>query len=607
MCGITIFLSKIEKNIIDELLQSLKIIQNRGYDSVGISYILNNNYHIQKFASTDTTDSLIDLINSVNISNIESILGMGHTRWATHGARNTINAHPHVSMNRKIIIVHNGIITNYLNIKNHLIGNGYKFVSETDSEIIANLIEFELMQTNDIYKAIKNSINLLEGTWALGIINTNNLNEIYVTRHGSPLLIGESEHRIVCCSEASGFCGLINNYIMVENKDIIRISKNGIETDNIYNFIEIKNQVIENSHKPFPNWTLKEIYEQPKSISNTLNNGGRIKNNDINLGGLKMLNFIKNDIENIIGLGCGTSYHATLFLKKYINKTFNKNLNIVESFDASEFNENDLPSKGKTLCIICSQSGETRDLINAIEICKKNKCITLGIVNVVDSLIAQSVDCGIYLNAGRENAVASTKSFTSMLIAISLFSLWLNEKTFNIPILNSLRNTSIEIQNILENNKFKEKCKGLVNFIVERKIENMFLLGSNKMYIIAKEGALKIKEMSYIHAESYPAGSLKHGPFALLDNKNLTILLIDQYSEKLNSTYNEIKSRNTNCYVLTNLKNNTYDNEILLPTLKYYNEIIFIVALQYIAYQLSILRKINPDKPRNLAKVVTVE
>ena len=607
MCGITIFLSKIEKNIIDELLQSLKIIQNRGYDSVGISYILNNNYHIQKFASTETTDSLIDLINSVNISNIKSILGMGHTRWATHGARNTINAHPHVSMNRKIIIVHNGIITNYLSIKNHLIGNGYKFVSETDSEIIANLIEFELMQTNDIYKAIKNSINLLEGTWALGIINTNNLNEIYVTRHGSPLLIGESEHRIVCCSEASGFCGLINNYIMVENKDIIRISKNGIETDNIYNFIEIKNQVIENSHDPFPNWTLKEIYEQPKSISNTLNNGGRIKNNDINLGGLKMLNFIKNDIENIIGLGCGTSYHATLFLKKYINKTFNKNLNIVESFDASEFNENDLPSKGKTLCIICSQSGETRDLINAIEICKKNKCITLGIVNVVDSLIAQSVDCGIYLNAGRENAVASTKSFTSMLIAISLFSLWLNEKTFNIPILNSLRNTSIEIQNILENNKFKEECKGLVNFIVERKIENIFLLGSNKMYIIAKEGALKIKEMTYIHAESYPAGSLKHGPFALLDNKNLTILLIDQYYEKLNSTYNEIKSRNTNCYVLTNLKNNTYDYEILLPTLKYYNEIIFIVALQYIAYQLSILRKINPDKPRNLAKVVTVE
>ena len=166
---------------------------------------------------------------------------------------------------------------------------------------------------------------------------------------------------------------------MVENKDIIRISKNGIETDNIYNFNEIKNEAIENSHEPFPNWTLKEIHEQPKSINNTLNNGARIKNNDINLGGLKMLNFIKEDIENIIGLGCGTSYHASLFLKKYINKIGNKNLNIVESFDASEFNENDLPRKGKTLCIICSQSGETRDLITAIEICKKNKCITLGI------------------------------------------------------------------------------------------------------------------------------------------------------------------------------------------------------------------------------------
>tara|TARA_Y100000389_G_scaffold113691_1_gene110828 strand:+ start:3408 stop:5231 length:1824 start_codon:yes stop_codon:yes gene_type:complete len=607
MCGITIFLSKIDENIIEELLQSLKIIQNRGYDSVGVSYISNQNYYIQKFATTETSDSLDDLTTYINKNNINGFAAIGHTRWATHGARNTINAHPHISMNNKIIIVHNGIITNYLSIKNNLIKNGYKFISETDSEVVANLIEFNLNKSNNIQNAIQNTISLLEGTWALGIIYTENLNEIFLTRHGSPLLIGESEHRIVCCSEVSGFCGLVNNYIMIENKDIVKISKNGIETDNIYNFNILKNQIIENSHEPYSHWTIKEIYEQPISINNTLNNGARIKNNDINLGGLRMLQFIKNDIENIIGLGCGTSYHATLFLKKYINKSCNKNLNIVESYDASEFSENDLPKKGKTLCIICSQSGETRDLITAIDICKKNNCITLGIVNVVDSLIAQTVDCGIYLNAGRENAVASTKSFTSMVIAISLFSMWLNEKSYNIPILNSLRKTGVSIQSFLENYKFKEECRGLVNFILERKIENIFLLGSNKMYIIAKEGALKIKEMTYIHAESYPAGSLKHGPFALLDNKNLTLLLVNKYSDKLFSTYNQIKSRNTNCYVLTNELNNSYENYILLPSLSYYNEIIFIVALQYIAFELSVFKNINPDKPRNLAKVVTVE
>lgn len=194
-----------------------------------------------------------------------------------------------------------------------------------------------------------------------------------------------------------------------------------------------------------------------------------------------------------------------------------------------------------------------------------------------------------------------------MVISISLFAMWLNEKTYNIQILNSLRKTSVSVQSILENYKFKDQCRGLVNYILERKIENIFLLGTNKMYIIAKEGALKIKEMTYIHAESYPAGSLKHGPFALLDNKNLTILLIDKYSDKLFSTYNEIKSRNTNCYVLTNEINNSFENCILLPSLAYYNEIIFIVALQYIAFELAFFRNINPDKPRNLAKVVTVE
>lgn len=603
MCGITIFLSKNEKNIIQNVLTSLYNIQNRGYDSVGISYLTNLEWITEKYASTDNIDSLKLLKNK--LIDISSNIAIAHTRWATHGSRTDKNAHPHISMNKQIILVHNGIITNYIFLKNMLINKGYKFISETDTEIIANLIEYELTNTNNINSAINNSINQMEGTWALGIIYIKNTDKIYVTRRGSPLLLGESENHIICTSEISGFTGLINNYIILDNNDIIILTKDSYKTNTIYNINEIKDEYIETTPDPYKHWTLKEIYEQPLSINRAMNNGGRINNNKIILRGLEYLKPYKNDITNIIGLGCGTSYHAIMLLKYYFNRY--NNINLIQSFDASEFTELDIPTKGKTLFIICSQSGETRDLINAINICKKYNCITLGVVNVVDSMIAQMVDCGVYLNCGREKAVASTKSFTSMLIVLSLISMWYNNNNNNI--INKLRNVPDLISNLLNNNvKFKDDCMRLVNFIKERNIENMFILGYGKLYAIAKEGALKIKEISYIHAEAYPSGSLKHGPFALLDNKTITLLLIDKNNtDKLLSTYHEINARDTNCIVITDNENDIIKNKIIIPNIKYYSEIIFTITLQYIAYELSLSKNIDPDKPRNLAKVVTVE
>lgn len=606
MCGITIFLSKHGKNIVPEIIKSLYQIQNRGYDSAGIA-IFNESWHIDKFASIDTLDGMDTL--RLTVKDKVSDIAMGHTRWATHGAKNEINAHPHISVNGDIIVVHNGIITNYKDIIETILKpNNIINKSETDTEVIANLIEFYL-KIYPIKEAIKLAIEQLEGTWALGIIYTKTPDTIYITRHGSPLLIGSDDNRVICCSESSAFMGLIHNYIIIENHDLITLNKNGFSTEYTYKLHTLQEQLIEDSPKPYSHWTIKEIYEQPRSILSAINNGARILNNEIVLGGLENLNSIirMKNIDHIIALGCGTSYHVCMFAKYYFDSNASSFVTI-QSYDASEFSAADIPKKGNTLCILCSQSGETRDLIACIEICKNHNCMLVGIVNVVDSMIAQSVDCGVYLNAGYERAVASTKSFTSSLIILSLIGMWFRDKSNNLPIIKSLRNLPNNIEVLLNNSLFKSKCDNLVTLINNKQIQSMFILGRGKMFAIAREGALKIKELSYIHAEGYSSSSLKHGPFALLDDKSISLLLIDEKNiTNLESTYYEISARNTNIYVLTDSDSIVTENIIRIPKIKYYQEILFVIALQYISYKLSISKNINPDKPRNLAKVVTVE
>tara|TARA_Y100000389_G_scaffold204941_2_gene261051 strand:- start:435 stop:2261 length:1827 start_codon:yes stop_codon:yes gene_type:complete len=607
MCGISIFLSKNNENVVENIISSLYQIQNRGYDSVGIA-CKNNDWEIYKYASTEKTDSLEILSNSVK--NIYSNMAIGHTRWATHGSKTDKNSHPHISMNKTIIVIHNGIISNYQEIKDFLINQKYTFYSETDTEVIANLIEYYSLSkfNNTPVEAIEKAISRLSGTWALGIINTKEANNIYITRHGSPLLLGYNDNIIICSSETSGFIGLIYNYISLDNNDIITINSSGYTSKKYYCEKYIKTITESLTPDPFPNWTIKEITEQPKSILNAINNGGRILNNDIILNGLNRLKDISSfsEVEHVIILGCGTSYYASMLAKYYFNNI--KKFNTIQIFDASEFTKIDLPKKGKILSILCSQSGETRDLIKCIDICRENNCILLGVVNVVDSFIAQNVDCGIYMNAGREVAVASTKSFTNTLIILSLIGMWFKEKYNNIPIINSLRKLPTIIENLLANKEFHNKCNTIVEYIDKNQIHSIFILGKGKLYSVAKEGALKIKEITYIHAEGYAAGSLKHGPFALLDKKTISLLLVDEKNkDDLTSTYHEIISRDTSCFVITDTDFNIKTNNIIsLPKIEHYQEIIFTVTLQYLAYLISIKRNINPDKPRNLAKVVTV-
>ena len=636
MCGITFIYSIKNTNALEHIFNSLELIQNRGYDSMGICYMNSNtNKHdILKKASTSKKDCF-DLLKAIYHkktieSTIYSKFALGHTRWATHGGKTDNNAHPHLSQNGDIILVHNGIINNFLAIKEFLLTKDYKFYSDTDSEVIANLIEYYTLSDN-FEEALKKSLQKLEGTWALVIINTKIPDTYYITRKGSPLLLGYNNNYIICASETNGFVGLVYDYIPLGDNNIVKINANSykfLSENNIYDLsnnttYDVKKAIYEDFHnakKNYAHWMLKEIMEQPETIQKAYNYGGRINNNKIKLGGLdRIINNI-NAIDFVYLIGCGTSFNASILGEIYFNE-INYFVN-VKIINACEFNENTLPNNRNstnTLCIFLSQSGETIDVYNCLKICKHKKCLTMGIINKVDSLIAREVDCGVYLNAGSEISVASTKSFTSMLIVLSLISMWFTDNELNnIKKLNCLRVLPNNITQLLNNNKITNKIIILRDFINNiNNINNIFILGKHKLYPIACEGALKIKEVTYIHCEGFSAGSLKHGPFALLDNTNITLLLID-YNDIMNytnikSTYYEILGRETNLFIITNSQNvidelQIDDNKyILLPKLDYYNEVIFTILLQKLAYEISIAKGINPDKPRNLAKVVTVE
>lgn len=624
MCGITLLISKKNKNIIKELLSSLNNIQNRGYDSIGVCYndISNNKSIITKFSNKLDKDCF-DILNE-SLKEIHSSSAFGHTRWATHGAKNDNNSHPHKSMYENIILVHNGIITNYLELKDFLIQNNFKFNTDTDTEVIANLIEYYILYMNyNIEEAIKKILITLEGTWALVILYTHDLNTYYITRKGSPLLIGESENYIITSSEINGFAGLIYNYSVLNNNDIVKINKNGFQHINSNMEYEIKYVPKEYflEKKNYDHWMLKEINEQSNTIKKAFNNGGRIIDNKIRLGGLEHNKYDLLNIDFVLIFGCGTSYHAALIGEIYFNSI--KLFKQVKVINACEFNENQIPNvkMNKIVALFLTQSGETIDLYHCLEICKEKGINTMGVVNKVDSLIAREVDCGVYLNAGIEMSVASTKSFTNMIAILSLISLWyLQNKNLETNklnnVINSLRGLETSIIVLMNNFNFLKKIENL-SIIINNNYKNIFILGKDEMFPVALEGSLKIKEVTYIHCEGFSATSLKHGPFALLDKTNLSILLIGKTNsknlDKLRSTYNEIKCRETNIFIISNYNKDIIDKELSdemflkIESLDYFNEILFTIVLQYLSYRISILKNINPDKPRNLAKVVTVE
>jgi glutamine---fructose-6-phosphate transaminase (isomerizing) len=615
MCGIYGILSKNKSyNLIQFILEGLVQLQNRGYDSAGI-YCINNRHNelLEKYSSSEKEDAL-EKIQKMNLENNNYCIGIGHNRWATHGGKTDINSHPHQSNNQEFVLVHNGIIENYQILKKKLLLKNYTFISQTDTEIIAILLEDNYKETNNVLEAIKNTINMLHGTYGLVIIYKKTPTKIYCVRNGSPLLIGHNDEYCIITSEQSGFCKKVNTYITLNNDDICEISLDNNERIKInyqhnYHFKKITMENNDLTPEPFQHWTLKEIYEQPQKILQSINLGGRIlDNNLVKLGGMDMYKDKLTNIENIILLGCGTSYYSCMYGKDFLKKL--GNFNSIQIYDGADFEENDIPLKGETLLIFVSQSGETKDLHRCINIAKRKNVISMGIINVVDSLIAREVDFGIYCNAGREMGVASTKAFTTQVICLCLCALWFSQ---NRNINEHIRSHIIkDLQNLSSD---FDKCLHMssknLEYIVDllSKYDNLFILGKQNDEAIAREGSLKIKEISYIHSEGYSASALKHGPFALLGPKMPLILLNNNidFEPKVLNCYEEVASRKSPIVFITNNKNLTKENSIYIPYNESFSSLLGIVPLQLIAYKLSILRGINPDKPKNLAKVVTVE
>ena len=624
MCGITtVICKKNQMNASHILMSSLYQLQNRGYDSFGIMTEVNINktIAIDKMACLTIKDTF-ENFREKNI-NIKTNIATGHTRWATHGIISEKNSHPHYSKENIFYLVHNGIIENYIELKELLIEEKYTFYSDTDSEVIVNLIHFfyNILETKNpnnkenIFRAILNATNKLNGTYGLVIQCIYDLGSVYIIRKGSPIIIGENEDYIIATSEQSGFVNQFKSFNILEDNKLIKLSinKTGEITNlnsnlNSNNYIETTDIIL--TPHPYNHWLIKEIMEQEQSLNRSFNNGARINNNNIKLGGVEYILPHIDDIDSLILLGCGTSLNACNIASFYFKQL--RSVNNIYCFDAAEFVLQDLPlHHNKSLIILSSQSGETMDLYRVLTMLKtldKSNYITMGVINVVDSLIAREVDCGIYLNAGREVSVASTKSFTSSLSILKIFSIWLYEnktkKKCIEDVFKNIKNISEQVRII--NNSFE-------NLISESNLNllnhsNMFILGKGKMEHIAKETALKMKEICYIHAEGYSGSALKHGPFALLEKNFPVILIINKDTkDKMLNVYKEIECRKASILVLTELLDLPVKNVIIVPENNELQEILFIVLLQHIIYKLSLIRGINPDKPRNLAKVVTVE
>ena len=565
MCGITAILGNFEYSLI---INSLKQLQNRGYDSAGLSILDKNKYIFHKEINKES----IDLLKEKYLDNHKFNNIIAHTRWATHGVISKNNCHPHISNNLEISLVHNGIIENYLELKNFLVNKNYIFTSETDTEVIVNLIEYYNINSNSFDDAINNALCKCNGTWGLVIQYIKEPDILYVVKKGSPLLIGKTEKYSIITSEISGFNNLINNYHELDSNKLYKINNN---YNNLINYNLCIKSIELNSKDNYEHYMIKEINQQKNIIQNITCNGSRIKNNNIIFGGIDKYKNKILECDNLVLLGCGTSYHSCLYSMYHIKKMC-KFKHIV-AIDACNYEEYLIPN-GKNCYVFVSQSGETKDLYKILE--GKKKDITIGIINVVDSLIARNVTCGIYLNIGKETSVASTKAFLGQSLVLVLLGLSLmnNNKILLDNYLCDLR----KLEEIIEIELNKE--------IIIEKINNGFILANSTLLPIAMEAALKFKEITYSHIEALSTNSLKHGPLALVTDDNfINIILGDNESVK-----QEILAR---------------DGKIINIILNYenlFNDLLYIIHLQRYNYILSIEKGIDPDYPRNLAKVVTV-
>ena len=617
MCGIVAYVGN--RRAFPILIKGLQRLEYRGYDSAGVGLIDRGHNKITVYKQSGKVSDLLDYIGE---KDTDGSIGIGHTRWATHGPPNQQNSHPHDSSDNSFSLIHNGIIENYASLKSMLEQKGYIFKSDTDSEVLMYLIEDVYnndSEEKDLYKSIRVALNEVVGAYAIVVIDKNNSNEFYAARKGSPLVIGIGNSEFFVASDASPIIEYTDKVIYLEDGEIAKLNKNEkvviktIQNESKTPYVEKLEQSLESIEKGgYDHFMLKEIYEQPKSIVDTLR--GRIdpKTNDIKLGGIKdhESKIIKAD--RIIIIACGTSWHAGLIGEYLIEKLARIN---VEVEYASEFRYRNPIITKKDVVIAISQSGETADTLAALEIAKEYGALTLGICNVVGSSIPRATDGGTYTHAGPEIGVASTKAFTTQITVLMLFALRFSQLKKTVErenydlLISQLTTVPENIKTLLKQNDMIEK--------IARKfkdVSNFLYLGRGLNFPVALEGALKLKEISYIHAEGYPAAEMKHGPIALIDEEMPIVVIAtrkDNY-EKVVSNIHEVKARGGQLIAIVTEGDAEVkavaDYCIEIP--KCFREItplFSIIPLQLLSYHIALLRGCNVDQPRNLAKSVTVE
>lgn len=610
MCGIIGYVG--EKEVCPILIRGLKRLEYRGYDSTGLALI---NQGKVKFLKKAGRINILE--KELSKKNITGTLGIAHTRWSTHGEPNQKNAHPQVDCQKKIAVVHNGIIENYSTLKKWLEKKRHIFTSQTDTEVIAHLLEENYQK--DFVNTLKKTLSLLEGTFGLAVITSYEPNKLFVAKKGSPLIIGcckNNEHLVA--SDPSALIEHTKKVIYLEDGEIAVLEKNKLKIFNLKKQIvkkeieEIKYNLDQIERGGFPHFMLKEIFEQPESLKNTLT--GRVRKNQIKLGGIKNHLHFLSQVPRIIITACGTSWHAGL-IGEYLLENIAQISTEVEY--ASEFRYKKTPIDKKTAYLAISQSGETADTLESIKKIKAGNGSVFGIVNSVGSSIARETKAGIYLHAGPEIGVASTKAFASQVTVFIMLSLLL--ANLNKKISKTEFEKRIEIikkipdlirETLKLSSKIKKVAKKYKNF------RNFLYLGRGYNFPVALEGALKLKEISYIHAEGYPAAEMKHGPIALID-KNMPVVVLatdteDVIYQKVISNIEEIKARQGNLILIASQSNQEIKKltkEIIyVPKApEFLSPLLNVIPLQLLAYHLAVLRGCDIDKPRNLAKSVTVE
>jgi len=613
MCGIVAYTGN--KQAYPFLINGLKRLEYRGYDSAGVALL--DNHHIQLHKKQG---KVADLETYCTTKDVTAFTGIAHTRWATHGEPNDENAHPHLSEDGSLALIHNGIIENYLSLKNELIEHGYTFKSNTDTEVLVHLIQ-DIKKTEkvNLIEAVRMALSVIVGTYALAILSTEYPKQVIIAKKGSPLLIGLGEKEFFVGSDGAPIVEYTQKVVYLNDEEVAVLHPDkGLEITNIKNekqrpFIqklELKLDEIEKDG--FEHYMLKEIFEQPKAIVDSMRGRLNTKKDVVSLGGIIEYESKMLQAQRFVIAACGTSWHAGL-VAEYI---FESLIRVpVEVEYASEFRYRNPVINEDDVLIVISQSGETADTLAAIDLAKRKGATVIGICNVVGSSIARSTHAGSYTHAGPEIGVASTKAFTAQVTVLTLMALSLARKKGKIPLsyyyqlVNGLEAIPQKIEAILKKN---DEIKQIAHYFADKK--NVIYLGRGVNFPVALEGALKLKEISYIHAEGYPAAEMKHGPIALIDEEMpVVVVATEQESyEKVVSNIQEVKSRRGKIISIVSegdeVVKSMSDFCIEIPkTEELLSPLVASVPLQLLAYHVALLRGCDVDKPRNLAKSVSVE